>query len=122
MVVDEVRQQTLAWMVVIEASREHWSWMIVEKTRRRRTTGRRKEGRQLTQNLTTLTWQVGRNTQEDTTDHITCFLLNSSMMTYVLPLARDREDDGSNAPTNVPMSQIHHVTIAVIHNRQSICD
>ena len=44
-------------------------------------------------------------------------LLNSSMMMSILPLARDRVDEGSNAPTNVPMSHIHHATIAVIHNR-----
>ena len=39
-----------------------------------------------------ITWQAKKNTQEDTTDHITCFLLNSSMITSVLPLARDRDD------------------------------
>ena len=47
-------------------------------------------------------------------------LLNSSMMMSILPLARDRVDEGSNAPTNVPMSHIHHATIAVIHNRNPV--
>ena len=47
-------------------------------------------------------------------------LLNSSMMMSILPLARDRVDEGSNAPTNVPMSHIHHATIALIHNRNPV--
>ena len=47
-------------------------------------------------------------------------LLNASMMMSILPLARDRVDEGANAPANVPMSHIHHATIAVIHNRNSV--
>ena len=47
-------------------------------------------------------------------------LLNSSMMMSILPLARERVDESSNAPTNVPMSHIHHATIAVIHNRNPV--
>ena len=47
-------------------------------------------------------------------------LLNSSMMMSMLPLARERVDESSNAPTNVPMSHIHHATIAVIHNRNPV--
>ena len=39
-----------------------------------------------------ITCQAKKNTQEDITEHITCFLLNSSMITSVLPLARDRDD------------------------------
>ena len=69
-----------------------------------------------------ITCQAKKNTQEDITDHITCFLLNSSMITSVLPLARDREDGGSNAPNNVPLSHIHRVTLAVIRNRKSMCN
>ena len=69
-----------------------------------------------------ITCQAKKNTQEDTTDHITCFLLNSSMITSVLPLARDREDGGSDATNNVPLSHIHRVTLAVIRNRKSMCN
>ena len=64
-----------------------------------------------------ITCQANKNTQEDITDHTNLLLLNSSMMMSIRPLARDRVDECSNAPTNVPMSHIHHATIAVIHNR-----
>ena len=60
--------------------------------------------------------------KEAITDHTTCFLLNSSMITSVLPLARDREDGGSDATNNVPLSHIHRVTLAVIRNRKSMCN
>ena len=48
-------------------------------------------------------------------------LLNSSMMMSILPLARECVNESSNAPTNVPMSHIHHATKAVIHNRNPVC-
>ena len=68
-----------------------------------------------------ITCQENKNTQEDTNywSH-NLLLLNSSMMMSILPLARDRVDEGSNAATNVPMSHIHHATIAVIHNRNPV--
>ena len=68
-----------------------------------------------------ITCQANKNTQEDTTDHTTssCWIL-LWLMISILPLARDRVDEGSNAPINVPMSHIHHATIAVIHNRNPV--
>ena len=64
----EVRQQTLAWMVVVEVRQ---GTLVVDGRgggggRSKEEGG--KEARQLTLNLTTLTWQVGKNSNEFSTD------------------------------------------------------
>ena len=64
MVVVEVRQQTLAWMVVVEVRQ---GTLVVDGRGGGGEGGGRGGGggrRQLTQNLTTLTWQVGKETKQ----------------------------------------------------------